>query len=240
VEEVVSGHRRLSFRRNLGLMERDELAALQQVINAVRLKDESDLGVWKLEKSGKYSPRSLYRFMLNPGTVDLRLTDIWNTRIPLKIQIFIWMVWHDRIQTAEQLKKWKWGGQVHCKLCGEKEVLDHLLFRCPMAVFVWCWVRDSLGWQHIPSSLEDFQSGFLGEPGAKSNRTIIFLFSGVSWVLWRSGNDWVFSDILVKHPKYIAHRAFGFLQHWCLLSTKEAKRAAEDLLNKLHVELQAI
>ena len=80
MEEVVSGHRRLSFRRNLGLMERDELAALQQVINAVRLKDESDLGVWKLEKSGKYSPRSLYRFMLNPGTVDLRLTDIWNTK----------------------------------------------------------------------------------------------------------------------------------------------------------------
>ena len=70
------------------MLEREELVALQQEIKEVRLKEERDLGIWKLEKSGSYSVRSLYRFMLNPGTVDLRLTDIWNTRIPLKIQIF--------------------------------------------------------------------------------------------------------------------------------------------------------
>ena len=178
--------------------------------------------------------------MLNPGTVDLRLTDIWNTRIPLKIQIFLWMVWHDRIQIAEQLKKRKWSGQVHCKLCAEKEDLNHLLFRCPVAIFVWCWVRDSLGWLRIPSSFEDFQASFLGKPGAKNNCTHIFLFAGVCWALWRTRNDWVFSDILVRHPKHIAHRTFGFLQQWRALSTKEAKRKVEDLLTKLHVKLQAL
>jgi len=70
-----------------------------------------------------------------------------------------------------------------------------------VAVFVWCWVRDSLGWQHIPSSFEDFQVGFLGDPGAKTNRIHIFLFAGVSWELWRTRNDWVFFDILVSHPQ---------------------------------------
>ena len=57
---------------------------------------------------------------------------------------------------------------------------------------------------------------------------------------WRTRNDWVFSDILVRHPKHIAHRTFGFLQQWRALSTKEAKRKVEDLLTKLHVKLQAL
>ena len=101
-------------------------------------------------------------------------------------------------------------------------------------------MSDSLGWQHIPSSFEDFQAGFLGDPGAKTNRIHIFLFAGVSWELWRTRNDWVFFDILVSHPKHIAHRAFGFLQQWCALLTKEARRKAEELLIKLHVKLQAL
>jgi hypothetical protein len=31
---------------------------------------------------------------------DLRMTDVWHTKFPLKIQIFLWMMWHDRLQTA--------------------------------------------------------------------------------------------------------------------------------------------
>ena len=192
---------------------------------------------WKLENSGKYSARSLYRFIVNPGCVDLRMVDVWNTRVPLKIQIFLWMVWHDRVQTTVQLKKRKWGGQIHCKLCGEMEDLDHLFFKCPVALFVWCWVRDSLGWSCIPASLGDFQDDFLGGPGDKDNRLTIFLFAGVSWALWRTRNDWVFDDLLVKHPNQIVHRAFGFLQYWCRLSTKGARTKTEELLTKLHAEL---
>jgi len=35
------------------LLEREELVALQQEIKEVRLKEERDLGIWKLEKSGR-------------------------------------------------------------------------------------------------------------------------------------------------------------------------------------------
>ena len=43
------------------------------------------------------------------------LIDIWNCRVPLKIQIFLWMVYHDRIQSVVQLKKRRWAGEVNCK-----------------------------------------------------------------------------------------------------------------------------
>ena len=238
VEGIISGRQSLSFRRNLGVAEKEELSELQELTATVRLREESDVVTWKLENSGKYSARSLYRFIVNPGCVDLRMVDVWNTRVPLKIQIFLWMVWHDRVQTTVQLKKRKWGGQIHYKLCGEMEDLDHLFFNCPVALFVWCWwVRDSLGWSCIPASLGDFQDDFLGGPGDKDNRLTIFLFAGVSWALWRTRNDWVFDDLLVKHPNQIVHRAFGFLQYWCRLSTKGARTKMEELLTKLHAEL---
>jgi hypothetical protein len=240
VEEIISGGRNLTFRRSLGVLEREEMSQLQELMASVRLREERDLAAWSLEKSGKYSTRSLYRFMVSPGCVDLRMVDIWNTRIPLKIQIFLWIVWHDRVQTAVQLKRRNWGGQATCKLCGEVEDLDHLLFRCPVSVFVWCWVRDCLGWRSIPTSLDDFQARVLGAPGEKGNKLLIFLLAGVSWALWRTRNDWVFDDFLVNHPKQIAHRAFGFLQYWCPLSTKEARTRAEELSSKLHAGLAGL
>ena len=60
---------------------------------------------WLLEKSDSYSTRSLYKALTFGGIESCFLKDIWKARIPLKIQIFIWMVYHDRIQAAVQLKK---------------------------------------------------------------------------------------------------------------------------------------
>lgn len=80
VEEIITGSRTLTFRRNLGVIEREELSDLLDLTASARLPEESDLVVWSLEKSCKFSTRSLYRFMVSPGCVDLRMVDIWNTR----------------------------------------------------------------------------------------------------------------------------------------------------------------
>jgi hypothetical protein len=76
----------------------------------VQLMDEEDRVVWKLEQSGKYTMRSLYRFITFGGVIDTRMMEIWNTKIPLKVLIFLWMAWHDRIQTTKQLRRRNWDG----------------------------------------------------------------------------------------------------------------------------------
>jgi hypothetical protein len=38
----------------------------------VELNDECDKVVWRLDKKGEYSARSMYRFMVDPGCTDLR------------------------------------------------------------------------------------------------------------------------------------------------------------------------
>ena len=127
------------------------------------LTEGADKVVWKLEKSGKFTTRSVYRFITFGGVIDLRMMEIWRAKISLKLKIFLWMAWHDRIQTAQQLKRRNWDGSKRCKYCGLEESADHLLFQCPAAMVTWCWVRDSLGWPKIPTSIISYKD--LGREG---------------------------------------------------------------------------
>jgi hypothetical protein len=55
------------------------------------------------------------------GVRDRLMMQLWKCKVPLKIQIFLWMAFNDRIQSAVQLKKRKWRGPAECKMCGEVE-----------------------------------------------------------------------------------------------------------------------
>jgi hypothetical protein len=88
--------------------------------------------------------------------------------------------------------------------------------------------------------MDSFQTEVLGSAGAKQNHMLIFIFAGVSWAIWRTRNDWVFTNTLVNHPKHNAHRAFGFLQYWSQLLPEKARREMEVQLNKLHDGLQQL
>lgn len=65
--------------------------------------------------------------------------------VPLKVQIFLWMYWHEKIQMTYQLKRRNQDESKLCKCCGKDETVDHLIFSCPIAIVVWCCVRDNLG-----------------------------------------------------------------------------------------------
>ncbi|RLN07496.1 hypothetical protein C2845_PM11G09330 [Panicum miliaceum] len=101
------------------------------------------------------------------------------------------------------------------------------------AQFIWCWVRDALGWDAIPVSLSDFLTGAVGVPGRAQNSRLIFLFAGVAWTLRKARNDWVFSDKLISSPNVLAHITVGFLQHWCKMKARKDQAEREELLAKL-------
>jgi len=74
-------------------------------------------------------------------------------------------------------------------------------------------------------------------------KPIVFIFSFLLELVGSFGAQETIGSSLTSWsvtPKHIAHRAFGFLQQWCALLTKEAWRKAEELLIKLHMKLQAL
>jgi hypothetical protein len=44
--------------------------------------------------------------------------EVWGAKLPLKIKVFLWQMYNDRLQTAEQLKKRNWKGEIEYQLCG--------------------------------------------------------------------------------------------------------------------------
>jgi hypothetical protein len=89
----------LSYRRKFGEVEMEEWKVLMSLLENVRLDDNRDMVCWKLERSGKFSTRSMYRSITFAGVIDVEMMEIWSAKIPLKVKIFLWMAWHDRIQT---------------------------------------------------------------------------------------------------------------------------------------------
>jgi len=54
-----------------------------------------------------------------------------------------------------------------------------------------------------------------------------------SWALWRTWNDLVFSNHIIKSPKEISYKVFGFLQHWKILLKGAQLKLMEGIMEKL-------
>jgi hypothetical protein len=201
-----------SYRRCFGEAEMEAWREMMIKLERINLTEDDDKVTWKLEKSKKFSTRSMYRYITFAGVVDVRMMEIWNTKIPLKVKIFLWMAWHDRIQTTHQLKKRNWDKADVCKFCGKEETINHLLFQCPIARAVWCWVKDSLGCMSAPTSITKFQDLFLAQESGGEHEIVWWVMAAVGWALWKTKNDLVFSDIVIKSPKHVAYKSLGFMK----------------------------
>jgi len=60
---------------------------------------------------------------------------------------------HERLQTGVALKKKKWKREANCNLCNCPETVDHILFQCILAKFVWACLKEILGWDQVPQNL---------------------------------------------------------------------------------------
>jgi hypothetical protein len=144
----------LSFRRNFDSEEILEWEELERELEQVALSDRDDSIRWVLSPSGQFSTSSLYIHCSFSGVVDVRMEELWSSKLPLKIRNFLWLVFTEWIQTIDNLKKKRWKGEEKCLFCLERESVDHLLFRCSLSVYIWVVVRDVLEWDAIPKGVK--------------------------------------------------------------------------------------
>jgi zinc-binding in reverse transcriptase len=57
----------------------------------------------------------------------------WESSIPFKIQIILWLPQQNRILTKDNLLKRKWKGDPKCVFCGSLEIVDHLFLHCTVS-----------------------------------------------------------------------------------------------------------
>jgi hypothetical protein len=108
--------------------------------------------------------------------IDVRMEEMWNARISLKVRNFLWLMFQGRIQTTDNLSRKAWKGEVRCKFCLQEENIDHLIFTYPLLAFVWSVIKEGLNWEKTPKSLKEFNDEYLFKRGDKLNNVLFFLF----------------------------------------------------------------
>jgi hypothetical protein len=101
-----------------------------------------------LTPSKNFTTKSLYKLLTDGGVTSRLARKLWKCNIPLKIKVLLWQAFQNRLQTG-QLKERNWKSDGLCALCGAREDVDHLLFKCPLAEFLWAFVSEALAWGAI-------------------------------------------------------------------------------------------
>ncbi|XP_020167293.1 uncharacterized protein [Aegilops tauschii subsp. strangulata] len=136
------------FKRELNGQEQTSLAALLQLIGPINLADEPDTVSWALTSSGKFTVNSLYRKLCR-GTAQLAIAGLWIARLPLKIKLFMWQLFRDKLPTSLNVAKRNGPTTGPCVLCRAPDA-NHVFFNRPLARFAWRAVRTATGVQWDP------------------------------------------------------------------------------------------
>jgi len=102
-------------------------------ITHVDLVDGLDNFRWNLIKSGSFTVRSFYLYLIHTHP-PLRHKKL---KIPLKIKIFLWFLQRGVLLTKDNLAKKNWIGSQRCCGCNSNETIKHLFLDCPYARMVW-------------------------------------------------------------------------------------------------------
>jgi len=105
-------------------------------------------------------------------------SSLWHKDVPLKVVLFAWRLFRDRLPTKDNLYR-RHVIDIDAQLCiggcGEVETSSHLLFNCNIFGSVWNFILRWLGVSFVlrgDASSHYFQFSFIGG-AAKSRRSIL-------------------------------------------------------------------
>lgn len=187
--------------------------------------------IWLLDKKGEYTTRSMYRNMVHRGCINRRAQKLWKSKMPNKLKVFLWQAFQDRLPTKVEMKKKGWKGQVNCILCNKPEDGDHIFFNCIMARFVWASIKEALGWDKSPTSVNDFLYNWMPE-GRHSYNVALFYFACLTWGVWKDRNARETRKQFARNPANVLQNIFLSMQRWKILLRAKDREKLENILEK--------
>jgi hypothetical protein len=145
--------------------------------------------------------------------MDRSFKHLWKSRIPLKIKIWLWLIWHNAIATKDNLLKRNWVGSASCQFCQENETISHLFFECVAAKFVWSSVATALGAPDRPGSFTQF-FWWLPRIIPASRNVQIAGLAAICWAIWKLRNRSCFDHKLINNPNELISFATVLMNYW--------------------------
>ena len=181
-----------SFRRRMSPEMMKQWEEMNKEMLNLKQSDWPDEVYWKLDSSGKYTTKSMYTW-LERDIAGSKFEWIWDAKLPLKIQIFLWQMAQNAILTRDNMKNRLWPGDPCCSFCDKLETAQHLLFLCPVSRVVWRIVGSMLGTDCCPNSVWQYYAWmyrFL--PGLDKIYTVGL--AAICWAIWLALNHATFKN----------------------------------------------
>jgi hypothetical protein len=113
------------------------------------------------------------------------------------------------------------------------EDADHLLFKCPMAEFMWAFVREALGWNGYPRSMRELLSDWLPVKFGTSFQTGFTCFAGLAWALWTTRNKISIQKMFPEKSIIVVYNALSYIQKWRVQMKPLEKNSAMELTKRV-------
>ena len=164
-----------------------------------------DFVYWPYTKSGEYSVKSGYDFLLHQQHDICSMTSpfdskffriIWRLNIMPKWRLFLWKLWHNGLATTSNLHKRGISLSSECPICLDDQESTHHLFRfCPLALEAWRssqLISDNSNTESM--SFRDWLRYWIlhYHNQATAIDSPIYTFIGTLWTIWLSRNSQVF------------------------------------------------
>ena len=131
------------WQRRLLAWEEDQVRECCVILTNVVLQPNTrDRWLWHLHSSHKYNVTSVYNYLLssvNLVTADHTKT-IWNNEVPLKVNLFSWLLLRNRLPTMDNLIRRRilhLNTQLCAGGCSKMEDVDHLFLSCNFFGKIW-------------------------------------------------------------------------------------------------------
>jgi hypothetical protein len=150
--------------------------------------------------SVSYAPAKYYRFLFALLPSDATIKAIWKSKMFPKLKVFIWLMFHDRLNTRDMISRRHWhldSGYV-CALCESQsiETRDHLFFECSFAQE--CWSIIGIHWEmtqpisaRILAALQHFDGPCFME-----------IIACAAWNIWKIRNEWIMQGVTASLDRW--------------------------------------
>jgi hypothetical protein len=167
--------------------------------------------LWRLDTSSVYTVRSAYNFLNNNSSVDISVPAslLWHKDVPLKVVLFAWCLFHDRLPTKDNLFRRQvldFDSQLCVGDCGKIETSSHLLLHCDFFGSVWFFVLRWLGIYYVmPYDVTShfIQFRFLGGAAKSKSSILQVIWFATVWEIWKERNNRVFNDKKCSIPQVV-------------------------------------
>eukprot|EP00253_Pinus_taeda_P016842 PITA_16842 len=162
---------------------------------AIKRAASKDSLVWALpSKPLPISVKNIYVSLTNHPAFFSHMIfppPLWKVSCPLKMVLFLWLVFCKKNLTWEVLQRKGWSGPGRCSLCLlDSESNLHLFFQCPITTSIWYDLSFSFGFPHL--SFSSVQDGIRWW----SCQSVLWrsLFAHSCWLIWKWRNASIFQD----------------------------------------------